>query len=286
MTRRSQRSAVAATIVGHRAGQDHASTSSRSSESVLVALQEAGVIDASRQIPDLSEYQPPAETVARLETVLGRELPDDIGTIDLVTSDRLATVQQAVRMFDLITFGVRLHHARAHRARRSSCPDGGCAWSSGSLSAPIAALALGRATTRLVIEDITGALAQQGGTAVRAAIEAAVDQVMWVSFVVIAVAVLIAGLAMWLDRRQPRPEGALPPPPRTVADRVRERNREFAIAGLAAIAFFVLWRLGGPDLALLAAAATGIWLIGVSVLTGRVDRVDPATGLPGDPWIR
>jgi hypothetical protein len=110
---------------------------------------------------------------------------------------------------------------------------------------------------------------------------------MWVSFVVIAFAVLIAGVAMWLDRRrQPRLAGALPPPPRTVADTVRERNREFAIAGLAAITFFVLWAIGGPDIALLAAAATGIWLIGVSVLTGRVDRIDPATGLPGDPWIR
>jgi hypothetical protein len=63
--------------------------------SVLEALQDAGVIDPSRQIPDLSEYQPPAQTVARLEAVLGRELPDDIGTIQLVTSDRLATVQEA-----------------------------------------------------------------------------------------------------------------------------------------------------------------------------------------------
>ena len=224
--------------------------------------------------------------MARLETALGRELPDDIGTIDLVTSDRLATVQQAVRMFDLITIGVLvitlllivLAVLLSRRRLRM------VVWL--ALGA-IAALALGRATTRLVMEDVTGALAQQGGgSAVQAAIEAAVDQVMWVSFVVIAVAVLIAGLAMWLDRRQPRPEGALPPPPRTIVDRVRERNREFAIAGLAAIAFFVIWRLGGPDLALLAAAATGIWLIGVSVLTGRVDRIDPATGLPGDPWIR
>jgi hypothetical protein len=149
----------------------------------------------------------------------------------------------------------------------------------------VAALALGRAITRLVVEDVAGSLAQEQ-VAVRATIEAAVDQVMWVSFVVIAVAVLVAGVAMWLDKRAPRPEGALPPPPRTVGERVRERNREFAIAGLAAITFFVLWSVGGPDIALLAAAATGIWLIGVSVLTGRVDRVDPATGLPGDPWIR
>ena len=86
-----------------------------------------------------------------------------------------------------------------------------------------AALALGRAFTRLIVEDIAGSLAEESGrAAVRAAIEAAVDQVMWVSFVVIAVAVLVAGVAMWLDRRRPRPEGALPPPPRTIGDRVRE----------------------------------------------------------------
>ena len=178
-------------------------------ETVLVALQDAGVIDASRQIPDLSEYQPAEENVARIEAALGRELPDDIGTIELVTSERLATVQQAradVRPPDvsasvfvtlvLIVLALLLSLRRLRMV----------VWL--ALGA-IGALALGRAFTRLVVEDVSGALAQgQGGVTVRAAIEAAVDQVMWVSFVVIAVAVLIAGIAMWLDDRRPRPQRA------------------------------------------------------------------------------
>jgi hypothetical protein len=256
-------------------------------ETVLVGLQEAGIIDASREIPDLSEYQPAEENVARIEAVLGRELPEDIGTIQLVTSERLATVQQLVRTFDLLTIAsvvvtlVLIVLAVLLSLRRLRM----IVWL--ALGA-VGALALGRAFTRLVVEDISGSLAQGGtGVTVRAAIEAAVDQVMWVSFIVIAAAVLVAGVAMWLDHRQPRRQaGALPPPPRTMGDRIRERQRELAIAGIAVIAFFVIWRVGGPDVALLAAAATGIWLVGLSVVTRRVDRIDPSTGLPGDPWIR
>ena len=72
-------------------------------EGVLVGLQDAGIIDESRQIPDLSSYEPDPQRVATLETLLGRDIPDDIGTITLVESDRLGTVQSAVRAFDVIT---------------------------------------------------------------------------------------------------------------------------------------------------------------------------------------
>jgi hypothetical protein len=256
-------------------------------EAVLVALQGAGIIDETRQIPDLSEYRPAEENVARLESLLGWPLPEDIGTIELVDSGRLATVQQAVRTFDLLTIGVLAITAAfiaiaiwlSRRRLRM------VVWL--ALGA-IAALTLGRGFTRLVVEGIGGSLADGAGrVAVRATIEAAVDQIMWLSLVVIAFAVLIAGVAMWLDRRRrARPEGALPAPRTTVGEWVRDHHREMAIAGLAVIAFFVLWRIGGPDVALLAAAATGIWLIAVSAITGRVDRIDPATGLPADPWMR
>jgi hypothetical protein len=55
-------------------------------EGALLGLQENGIISEDREIPSLSEYEAPAETVARLEALLGRDLPDDIGTNTLIES--------------------------------------------------------------------------------------------------------------------------------------------------------------------------------------------------------
>ena len=72
-------------------------------EGVLHSLQDAGLISADRNIPDLSGFEPSADRIAKLETLLGRDLPDDIGTITLVESERLGDVQTVVRWFDLET---------------------------------------------------------------------------------------------------------------------------------------------------------------------------------------
>ncbi len=72
-------------------------------EAVLNDLQDAGLIDADRDIPDLTDFELSSGAIATLEDLLGRDLPDNLGTIVLVESERLETVQTVIRWFDLIT---------------------------------------------------------------------------------------------------------------------------------------------------------------------------------------
>jgi hypothetical protein len=233
----------------------------------LTALQDTGIIPADVQIPDLSDYQPNPERVAQLETVLGRDLPDDIGTITLVQSDRLAAVQDAVRMFDVLTvlliviailFVVLALVLSVRRLRM-------LAWLAiGS----VVALLLGRLVTRIVIEDLTGALRTgESGVTVAGVIDSSVDSLMWFTFIVVIVALAVAALAILVERRAEISE--------VVSDTgglrawIRARSRAIAYVGIGLVAFVVLWNVGGPDITLVGAALVGIVLIAVAVIGGR-----------------
>jgi hypothetical protein len=236
-------------------------------EGVLVGLQDAGLIDESREIPDLSDFEPNAERVARLETVLGRELPDDIGTITLIQSDRLDRVQTAVRAFDIITIAlialaivcIALALWLSRRRLRMLL------WLAiGS----IVALLLGRGFTRLVIEDITGTLRDgENGAAVVAVVDSSVDSLLWFTFALIVVALIVAGVAILAERRAELAEAAAEP--RSVREWLRSRSRAIGYVGIGLVAFVVLWNVGGPDITLLAGALMGIVLIVVSLLAGH-----------------
>ncbi len=238
----------------------------------LTALQDAGIIPADVQVPDLSDYQPNPERVAQLETVLGRDLPDDIGTITIVQSDRLAAVQDAVRAFDVITVlsiviaVLLVVLAIALSARRLRM----LAWLAiGS----IVALLLGRFVTRLIIEDLAGALGSgESGVTVVGVIDSSVDSLMWFTFIAIVVAIAVAGVALLVERRAEVGE--------VIADTgglrawLRARSRAIAYVGIGLVAFVVLWNIGGPDITLLGAALVGLVLIAVAVIGGR----DPGSG--------
>lgn len=236
-------------------------------EGVLVGLQEAGFIDPSRQIPDLSGYEPDPDRVASLEALLGRDLPDDIGTITLIESERLDRVHTAVRAFDLITIAlivlavICVALALWLSARRLRM----VLWlATGS----ILALLLGRGFTRIVIEDITGTLRRgEGGPAVIAVIDSSVDSLLWFTFALIVVALIVAGLAILAERRAELAEAVAEPA--TVREWLRSRSRAIGYVGLGIVAFIVLWNVGGPDITLLAGALVGIVLIVVSLLAGR-----------------
>jgi hypothetical protein len=238
----------------------------------LTGLQEAGLIPADRQIPDLTSYEPDPDRVARLETLLGRELPDDLGTITLVQSDRLATVQQGVRAFDIATilsiimaivFVVLALWLSARRLRM-------IVWLA---IGAVVALLLGRFITRLVVEDVTGALrAGENGTTVIGVVDSTVDSLLWFTFLLIVVAVAVALVAVLVERRAEVAEVAAEPD--SVREWVRSRSRAIAYVGIGLVAFMVLWNLGGPDITLLAGALVGLVLIAVSVIGGRA----PSTG--------
>lgn len=235
-------------------------------ESVLHGLQDAGVIAEDREIPDLSNYEPNADRIATLESLLGRDIPDDIGTITLVQSDQLGRVQSAVRGFDVITVGlIGIAIACVLLAL----------WLSGrrlrmvlwlALGA-IVALMLGRGFVRLVLESVSTTVAEQGLTGVRGVIDSSVDSLMWFSFALIVVALIVAGLAIIAERRAQI--SAVTESPASLREWLRVHARDIGWIGIGIVAFVALWNVGGPDVTLLLAAVVGLILIGVSVLAGH-----------------
>jgi hypothetical protein len=238
----------------------------------LQGLQDGGIIPADVQIPDLSSYEPDPDRLAKLEAVLGRDLPDDIGTVTLVQSDRLATVQQAVRAFDIITIIVVLAAVlfvalalwlSARRLRMVVWLAVGA----------IVALLLGRFTTRLVVEDVTGALrGGQNGATVAGIVDSTVDSLLWFTLLLIVVAVVVALVAVLVERRAEVAEVVAEPD--SMREWLRSRSRAIAYVGMGLVGFVVLWNLGGPDITFVAAALVGLVLIAVAIIGGRA----PSTG--------
>lgn len=249
-------------------------------EGVLLRLQEAGLIDASREIPDLTDFQPSARAVAGLETLLGRDLPDDLGTITLVDSERLEAVQTAVRWFDLITVVllllavvfVALALWLAERRLRMVMWLGVGA---------IVALLTGRVVTRLVLEGVVRRQEEPGAQVlVRAVVDAAVDSLMWFTFILMALAAIVALVAWVAERREAGAREALETPPRILARWLRANTATVLAVGIGLILVLALWRSDGPDNALLVAAGIGLLVIAVHVLS-RDDAAGEAAGEPG-----
>jgi len=59
-----------------------------------------------RPVPTIAFDTPPDEARAELSTALGRDLPESFGVIQVFRSDQLAAAQQAVRLFDRVTWAL------------------------------------------------------------------------------------------------------------------------------------------------------------------------------------
>ena len=164
-------------------------------EGVLTSLQNAGIISADREIPDLTNFEASGTAVAAIEQVLGRDIPDDAGSIVLIDSENLGTVQTVIRWFDAITglalvlwvlfTGLALWLARK-RVRMVLWLSGGA----------IAALLAARFLTRLLLEGVTRRQPElEARVLVSAIIDAAVDSLMWFTFVLMALAAIVAVVA-------------------------------------------------------------------------------------------
>ena len=232
-------------------------------EAVLVALQDAGIIDATRQIPDLSEYRPAEENVARLESAArpaaARRHRDDRARRLRAARDRAAGGPD-----------VRPPHDRrcSLSPRRSSCSPSGCradasGWSCGWPSArsrpsPWAGASPGSSSKASAARSPRAAEASRSGRRSRPRSTRSCGSRSSSSP---SPSSSLGWRCGSIGGDGPAGGGAPGAPARPSGEWVRDHHREMALAGLAVIAFFVLWRIGGPDIALLAAAATGIWLI-------------------------
>jgi len=246
-------------------------------EGLLDSLQDAGVIDESRQIPDLSTFEASDQTIALVETVLGRDIPDDVGTIVLIDSEYLDLVQTVVRWFDLITVvmlllwalftGLALWLSRK-RVRMVLWLSGGA----------IAALLAGRFLTRLLLEALTRRQPElEARVVVSAIIDAAVDSLMWFTFVLMAVAVIVAIVSVVYERRSQLERSSMETPPRTIGRWVKDNAVGVLMVGIGIIGVIALWSIGGAGIAMLTAAAILLLIIAVKVMSDQADEPGSAS---------
>ena len=246
-------------------------------EGVLYSLQDAGFIDESREIPDLTNYQTSDRAVALIETLLGRDIPDDAGTIVLVDSENLDLIQTIVRWFDAIAIlslllwalftGLALWLARK-RIRMTLWLSGGA----------IAALLTARVATRLLLEAATRRQPElEARVVVSAIIDAAVDSLLLWTFALILVAVIVAVAAVVYERRSRLQRPSMETPPRTLGRWVKRNAMAILVVGIGVIAVMALWSIGGPGIAMLTAAALLLLVIGVKVLSDQADDEPGAT---------
>lgn len=245
-------------------------------EGVLHSLQDAGLIDQSREIPDLTNYQASDRAIVLIEQVLGRDVPDDAGTIVLVDSENLELVQTVVRWFDGITglalllwalFTVLALWLARKRVRMTLWLAGGA----------IAALLTARVVTRLLLEAATRRQPElEARVVVSAIIDAAVDSLLLWTFALILVAVIVAVAAIVYERRDRLERPSMETPPRTLGRWVKRNATVILVAGVGLIAAAALWSVGSPGIAMLTAAAILLLVIGVKVLA---DQADDETGV-------
>lgn len=237
----------------------------------LTQLQEAGIIPAGVQLPDLSSPDARDVLTERLDSALGITLAPTFGTIQLMPADRLVAAQSVVRVFDLVVIVLVV------------------------LSVLLVLLALGLAThrirmllflsigvivafllARLAIHSIEGALVDgiaNGDVrgAVTALLDAMFENLRSITVIVLIVTVIVAIVAFVAGR----PRGAAAPsgrPTRQSLERI----------GLGAIIVILAWIAVGPEVAFLGA----ILVIGLEiVIRGREDPPPfkpPDANSPGD----
>jgi hypothetical protein len=220
----------------------------------LDALKTQGLIDASVQLPDLSDPTTPAQqAIARLGSALGVSLPSDFGQVALAQTNGLATAQGAIAAFDtatliLIIAAILLTIIAVALAanRRAMVIKIGIA--AALLVAVLPPL------LRLADHSISSGLASPGTSIVAGAfIDAIVDAISWPLRVVAAVCLAAAFGGMLAG---------------AVTGAAANRPAAVLPMLIGAAAFLVVWVVVGPDAALLTLGlvAAGAWITGRQLL--------------------
>ena len=220
----------------------------------LDALKAQGLIDASVQLPDLSDPSTPAQQViVRLGTALGVTLPPDFGQVAVAQTGALASAQGAVSAFDSATLILILAAVLLTIAAVLLAAD---------RRAMVVRIGIGAALLVAVMPPlfrlgdhlISGSLASPGmGVVVGAFIDAIVDAASWPLRVVAAVCLAVALAAMLAG---------------AVTGAAASRVAAFLPMLFGAAAFLVVWVVVGPDAAILAMAlvTAGAWITGRPLL--------------------
>ncbi|MFN8631077.1 MAG: hypothetical protein U0838_12420 [Chloroflexota bacterium] len=220
----------------------------------LDALKAQGLIDASIQLPDLSDPQTPAQqAIARLSSVLGISLPPDFGQVPLAQTAALEKAQGIVAAFDTASFVLIVAAIVLTLLAVAMAADRRAMIIRIGISAAILVAAL-PPLVRLAEHAVNAAITAPGMSVVTAAfLETIVDAVSWPLRIVAAGCLLAALVAMLA--------GALSGPG-------SKRAASFLPVIAGGVAFVVVAMVVGPDAALLAVAlvAAGAWITGRPLL--------------------
>jgi len=220
----------------------------------LDALQTQGLIDASVQLPDLSDPTTPAQrAIATLGSALGISLPPDFGQVALAQTSALASAQGAVAAFDAATLILIIAAVLLTIMAVAMAVDRRAMVIKIGIGAALLVAVLPPLLT-LAEQVISSGLASPGMSVVASAfIGAIVDAVSWPLRVVAAVCLATALGGMLAG---------------AVTGAAASRTAALMPTLIGAAAFLVVWVAVGPDAAVLTLAlvAAGAWITGRPLL--------------------
>ena len=148
-------------------------------------------------------------------------------------------------------------------------------WLSGGA---IAALLAGRFLARLLLEAVTRRQPElEARVVVSAIIDAAVDSLMWFTFVLMLVALIVAIGSVVYERRDRLERASMESPPRTIGRWVKDNAVPILMVGIGIIGVIALWSIGGAGIAMLSAAAMLLLVIAVKVMSDQADENGTST---------
>jgi hypothetical protein len=246
----------------------------------LLLLQEQGVIGPDVAIPQPDDPAGRDALIARLETALGRDLPEDFGLVPVVSSERLASAQSLLRWFDIVTvlaivatallLVVTVVVAGVGRRMRMAVV---------LALAAVGAIAIARLAVGILEDALVSAVAAPGGEpTVRALYEdLVVDLLVWlqillVAGVAVAVVAYLVSRPAWLMRAVGGGEAE------AGAGRWPSLSVEAVFVSMAAVVgALLLWLVSGPEIAILVSLLVG----GIAYLAAsRLRRREPAAPEP------
>ncbi len=259
----------------------------------LTALQEQGFIPAGVTLPEFSGTAVPDETRTKLETALGITLPATFGQMPLFRAERLASLQAAVKAFDILMVALWLVSAVLILL---------AIWLAAARLRMVVYLGVGTVITFLVARLIVAAvqktvvssLAESTGLAsIRDTVEVFVHDLFGLVWILVIGAVIVtlvayfAGRPRWAVSAAASVSGAAGRAGATgttagaagttavvagAGAYGRAHRSELRLAGVAVVAFIIIWMAVGIEVAVLAGALMTAWF----VLLGRGDEDEPS----------
>lgn len=254
----------------------------------LTALQQQGLIPASVTLPEFTGTAVPEETRTKLQAALGITLPADFGQMPLFRADKLASLQAAVRAFDLLVVVLWILTAILVLLT---------IWLAAARLRMLIYLGIGVVITflaaRLIVaaaqNTIVSSISESAGlSSIKDTVQVFVHDLfglVWILVVGAVVVTLVAYFATrprWVSSAASAASGAASAASGAAGQAgasgsaalsdgagtwARSHRPELRMAGVAVVAFVIIWMAVGIEVAVLAGALMAAWFI----LIGRGD---------------